>query len=164
RNGGRSSPSETSLLHMADLNDPYTLPADLPVPEDDGAADHLTGAELPHIVLESTHGPVDVAELDVLYVYPRTGTPGKLPFPGCPRLPPAVVRLPGSRRGARGARRSPHRRCVDTDARGANGVRGANPHAVPGDRRSRAPASRPAAPADVRGRGTHALQAPCAGR
>jgi peroxiredoxin len=56
--------------------DPYTLPPHLPVPEDDGAADHLTGLALPSLVLESSLGPVDVAELGVLYVYPRTGKPG----------------------------------------------------------------------------------------
>ena len=70
-------------------NDPYTLPPDLPVPEDDGGADHLTGAELPHLMLESTQGPVDIAELDVLYVYPRTGLPGRLPFPGWDDVPGA---------------------------------------------------------------------------
>jgi peroxiredoxin len=61
-------------------HDPYVLPPDLPVPEDDGAADHLTGAEVPALVLDSSQGPVDLAELcaerGVLYVYPRTGTPG----------------------------------------------------------------------------------------
>jgi peroxiredoxin len=57
-------------------HDPYTLPPNLPVPEDDGAADHLTGLELPSLVLESSQGAVDIAELDVLYVYPRSGKPG----------------------------------------------------------------------------------------
>ena len=60
RSGDRSRPGETSLPRMAD-HDPYTLPPDLPVPEDDGGADHLTGAELPHVTLDSTQGPVDVA-------------------------------------------------------------------------------------------------------
>jgi peroxiredoxin len=61
----------------------YTqLPADLPVPEDDGAADHLTGLALPELQLPSTlGGPVDLAasgqERLVAYVYPRTGTPGQ---------------------------------------------------------------------------------------
>ena len=62
------------------------LPADLPVPEDDGAADHLAGLEVPSgIALPSTGG----GELDlageatraprwlVAYAYPRTGTPGE---------------------------------------------------------------------------------------
>jgi len=59
-----------------------TLPADLPVPEDDGAADHLRGARMPELALPSTDGEaqrVDVvpdgfARL-VLYAYPRTGRP-----------------------------------------------------------------------------------------
>jgi peroxiredoxin len=65
-----------------DERDLYTLPPGLPVPEDDGAADHLTGAELPHLELDSTQGPVDIATLDVLYVYPRTGKPGEPSLPG----------------------------------------------------------------------------------
>ena len=61
------------------------LPPDLPVPEDDGAADHLRGAELPPITLPASSGE-DVsladaaAETLVLYVYPRTGVPGQ-PLP-----------------------------------------------------------------------------------
>ncbi len=58
------------------------LPPDLPVPEDDGAANHLTGLMLPEQQLPSTlDGPVDLAasgqERLVAYVYPRTGTPGR---------------------------------------------------------------------------------------
>ncbi len=73
------------------------LPADLPVPDDDGAADHLTGMTLPALSLPSTlGGTVDLAaaagaNVDValsadvrrkarhliVYVYPRTGVPGK---------------------------------------------------------------------------------------
>ncbi len=37
-------------------DDVYTLPADLPVPKDDGAADHLVGLELPALVLASSQG------------------------------------------------------------------------------------------------------------
>jgi peroxiredoxin len=70
-------------------HDPYTLPPGLPVPEDDGAADHLAGVELPHVTLESSRGPVDVAGLDVLYVYPRTGRPGEPPLPGWDEVPGA---------------------------------------------------------------------------
>ena len=70
--------------------DPYTLPADLPVPEDDGAADHLTGLELPALELESSQGPVDVRDVDVLYVYPRTGRPGR-------ELPAGWDETPGAR-------------------------------------------------------------------
>ena len=57
----------------------YELPRDLPVPVDDGACDHLEGLEAPALTLESSLGPVDMAEFatkrGVLYVYPRTGRP-----------------------------------------------------------------------------------------
>ena len=44
-------------------HDPNLLPSDLPVPEDDGAADHLPGAEVPSIPLVATDGgTVDLAE------------------------------------------------------------------------------------------------------
>jgi peroxiredoxin len=60
--------------------DPRVLPSGLPVPEDDGAADHVTGLELPSLNFESTQGDVDLGQeaqgLLVLYVYPRTGRPG----------------------------------------------------------------------------------------
>ncbi len=61
------------------------LPADLPVPEDDGAADHLQGSSLPDLTLPSTQGDsLDLAQsatgLLVAYVYPRTGVPGQ-PLP-----------------------------------------------------------------------------------
>ncbi|MFI5028118.1 MAG: peroxiredoxin [Solirubrobacterales bacterium] len=68
------------------MNDDYTsLPANLPVPENDGAAEHLSGLELPPLRLDSTLGePLSLAEaargLLVAYVYPRTGRPG-VPLP-----------------------------------------------------------------------------------
>lgn len=56
------------------------LPADLPVPDDDGAARHLVGMSLPAIPLMSTSGhTVDLAQLSglaVIYAYPKTGVPG----------------------------------------------------------------------------------------
>jgi peroxiredoxin len=62
----------------------YALPPDLPAPEDDGASDHLTGEPVPQLVLDSSRGPVDLAELGaglaVVYIYPRTGKPG-VPVP-----------------------------------------------------------------------------------
>ena len=62
-------------------DDVYTLPPDLPVPEDDGAADHLLGVMLPQLTLESSQGPVSLRELGsellVLYIYPRAGRPGR---------------------------------------------------------------------------------------
>lgn len=49
------------------------------IPEDDGAADHLTGTRLPDLSLESISGSVhSLTGVDgrlVLYVYPRTGGP-----------------------------------------------------------------------------------------
>ena len=61
----------------------YSLPPDLPVPVDDGACDHLTGLEVPALVLESSQGPVDLAEFGagraVLYGYPRSGHPSREP-------------------------------------------------------------------------------------
>jgi peroxiredoxin len=73
--------------------DPYVLPEGLPVPEDDGAADHLPGLELPDLTLESSQGPVNLAELAgerlVLYVYPRSGRPGHPMLPGWDEIPGA---------------------------------------------------------------------------
>ena len=57
-------------------DDVYTLPPGLPVPEDDGAADHLVGLELPDLTLASSLGDVRVGDFDVLYLYPRSGKPG----------------------------------------------------------------------------------------
>ena len=70
-------------------HDVYTLPPDLPVPEDDGAADHLVGLKLPSLVLDSSLGPVDVADFDVIYVYPRSGRPGVPLLPGWDETPGA---------------------------------------------------------------------------
>lgn len=39
-----------------DPSSPYTLPAGLPVPVDDGAAEHLPGTVLPAVALPSTAG------------------------------------------------------------------------------------------------------------
>jgi len=70
-------------------HDLYNLPPGLPVPGDDGAADHLQGLELPHLVLDSSNGPVDLASFSVLYVYPRTGKPGEPSLPGWDAIPGA---------------------------------------------------------------------------
>jgi peroxiredoxin len=62
-------------------DDLYTLPDDLPVPEDDAAADHLPGARLPAVSLRATDGSdVNVGALagrSVVFAYPRTGRPGQ---------------------------------------------------------------------------------------
>jgi peroxiredoxin len=72
-----------------------TLPEGLPVPEDDGAADHLPGTELPDLSLPSTAG-ADVSLRDaatdstlVLYIYPRTGKPGEPLIEGWDDIPGA---------------------------------------------------------------------------
>jgi peroxiredoxin len=74
-------------------HDPYTLPPNLPVPEDDGAADHLLGTMLPQLTLASTQGPVSLRALSqsrlVLYVYPRAGRPGVPSLPGWDEIPGA---------------------------------------------------------------------------
>jgi len=74
-------------------HDPTKLPPDLPVPTDDGAARHLTGARLPDVTLAATAGPaVTLSKLkgvSVLYVYPRTGVPGVDASPGWDDIPGA---------------------------------------------------------------------------
>jgi peroxiredoxin len=71
------------------VQDPYVLPEGLPVPDDDGAADHLGGAELPDLVLPSSQGAVNVRNFEVLYVYPRAGRPGRPLLPGWDEIPGA---------------------------------------------------------------------------
>jgi peroxiredoxin len=65
------------------MRDPTVLPDDLPVPQDDGATDHLRGLALPPVALPSTDGePVRLDALDgvsVVFAYPRTGRPGEEP-------------------------------------------------------------------------------------
>jgi peroxiredoxin len=70
------------------------LPADLPVPEDDGAADHLPGFVLPELPLESTSGEtIDLSRVGhpraIVYVYPMTGTPGVPLLEGWDQIPGA---------------------------------------------------------------------------
>ena len=73
-----------------------SLPPDLPAPEDDGAADHLTGLAVPSVRLASTlGGEVDLAAAAagpgrlVVYVYPRTGKPGEPLIEGWDEIPGA---------------------------------------------------------------------------
>jgi peroxiredoxin len=70
-------------------HDVYTLPPNLPIPEDDGAADHLVGLHLPDAALDSSQGEVNVRDFDVIYVYPRTGRPGEALLPGWDDIPGA---------------------------------------------------------------------------
>jgi peroxiredoxin len=72
------------------------LPTDLPVPHDDGAADHLIGARVPRIELRSTADRmVNLADVSnekttVVYCYPMTGVPGQA-------LPAGWNDIPGAR-------------------------------------------------------------------
>ena len=69
------------------------LPPDLPVPHDDGAADHLAGRALPSQNLANTSGHVvDLARLTgriVVYVYPMTRHPGVAQPDGWDAIPGA---------------------------------------------------------------------------
>jgi len=75
-------------------HNPNILPPNIPAPQDDGAADHLTGTTLPDLALPATSGgPVNLSKLAgriVLYIYPRTGVPGV-------DLPPGWNDIPGAR-------------------------------------------------------------------
>jgi peroxiredoxin len=66
---------------MSTPGDWTSLPAGLPVPQDDGAARHLPGRRLPASALAATDGcVVDLSRLAgrvVIYAYPRTGQPGQ---------------------------------------------------------------------------------------
>jgi peroxiredoxin len=70
------------------------LPADLPVPIDDGACDHLPGMRLSSLALPATNGGmVDLSMLpgrSVVYIYPRTGRPDR-------PLPTGWDEIPGAR-------------------------------------------------------------------
>ena len=75
---------------MTNLNQ---LPADLPVPQDDGACNHLVGMPLPNVALLATDGSmVNLSQLAgrlVIYCYPMTGQPN-VPLPeGWDQIPGA---------------------------------------------------------------------------
>jgi len=75
-------------------SDYLQLPADLPRPQDDGAADHLPGTRLPALALPATDGRlIDLSQLPglvVVYAYPMTGRPGVA-------LPEGWDAMPGAR-------------------------------------------------------------------
>jgi peroxiredoxin len=76
------------------VRDVYTLPPDLPVPVDDGAADHHPGAVVPPLVLTGTSGKTtDLAAFArrpaVLFFYPRTGGRGQSAGPEWDMIPGA---------------------------------------------------------------------------
>ena len=75
---------------MTNLNQ---LPTDLPVPQDDGACNHLVGMPLPNVALLATDGSmVNLSQLAgrlVIYCYPMTGQPN-VPLPeGWDQIPGA---------------------------------------------------------------------------
>jgi peroxiredoxin len=75
---------------MTNLNQ---LPTDLPVPQDDGACNHLLGMPLPNVALLATDGSmVNLSQLPgrlVIYCYPMTGQPN-VPLPeGWDQIPGA---------------------------------------------------------------------------
>ena len=74
--------------------DPYRLPADLPMPQDDGAAAHLPGLRVPALDLIGDDGHMhDFSVLcrhkTVVYAYPATGVPGADPIPDWDAIPGA---------------------------------------------------------------------------
>jgi peroxiredoxin len=79
---------------MSTAHDPNVLPPDLPAPQDDGAARHLTRMKIPALKLPATDGSqVDLSALPgrtVVYIYPRTGVPGQ-------PLPDGWNEIPGAR-------------------------------------------------------------------
>lgn len=83
------SPEENTMTDFT------SLPAGLPVPEDDGAADHLTGRRVPARTLPASDGSsVDLSALGpgrtVVYLYPLSGRPGV-------DLPEGWDAIPGAR-------------------------------------------------------------------
>jgi peroxiredoxin len=77
------------------MTEHQTLPPDLPVPEDDGAAAHLPGTAVPDLELPATGGgSVRLGALGagrtVIYVYPLTARPGT-------DLPEGWDAIPGAR-------------------------------------------------------------------
>src|ERR1700688_2447553 len=88
----RGKVAETRV--SAILHNPLELPADLPVPIDDGAARHLVGASWPDLALPATDGSsVNLSRgrgRAIVYAYPRTGRPGQA-------LPTGWDAIPGAR-------------------------------------------------------------------
>lgn len=76
---------------MTNLN---LLPIDLPIPQDDGAANHLVGKRLPKMLLDASTGKqIDLGAISgrlVIYCYPMTGQPNVA-------LPEGWDQIPGAR-------------------------------------------------------------------
>ena len=75
------------------IKDLHTLPADLPVPVDDGACNHLLGSALPSVTLAGTSGKtvnlVVCTGTLVVYFYPMLGRPDSPPLIGWNDIPGA---------------------------------------------------------------------------
>lgn len=75
------------------MTTPDGLPADLPIPVDDGGAAHLVGSSAPAVGLPSTSGAVIRLDLlrgrTVVFAYPRTATPGRPSPTGWDAIPGA---------------------------------------------------------------------------
>ena len=73
--------------------DLHTLPANLPIPVDDGACDHLPGNSLPAVSLLNTAGTtIDLSACAgtlVVYCYPMLGRPDGPPLVGWNDIPGA---------------------------------------------------------------------------
>jgi peroxiredoxin len=65
-------------------HDIHAIPDDIPRPVDDGACRHLTGRPIPSLPLPATTGEaIDLSAVSgraVVFAYPRTGRPGRLPL------------------------------------------------------------------------------------
>jgi peroxiredoxin len=72
---------------------PPPLPAGLPVPVDDGAADHLAGMFVPSMRFHATDGRdldlFDLASRLVVFVFPKMGRPDQADPPGWDAIPGA---------------------------------------------------------------------------
>ena len=75
------------------MKDLSKLPDNLPVPIDDGACDHLLGAQIPSMFLEATNGErINLGKLPgvvVIYFYPMIGRPDSPPLLGWNEIPGA---------------------------------------------------------------------------
>lgn len=81
------------MTEASGTHNPQFLPPGIPVPQDDGAARHVAGMNLPDLMLPATDDvPVNLSRLKgrtVVYVYPRTGVPGVDPPDGWDQIPGA---------------------------------------------------------------------------
>lgn len=86
----KSSQIKWCVESMKDL---LTLPDNLPVPEDDGACNHLEGMAVPRLKLLSTgNRNVDLGlekGISVVYFYPMIGNPNSGPMVGWNEIPGA---------------------------------------------------------------------------